>query len=173
MKKDLPELFNRMTHGVYVVGVSAKGSDNAFTAAWIMQASFNPLLLALSIDPEHTSYDILKQGEVFTVNVLPESRLDLVKQFSQPASSDKLDESAWHRGDTGAPILKEALAFFECEFSHECEAGDHRIVIGRVVAGEIMDPNAVPMNYRETGAIDESAELYPKDFKWTEVVKRH
>ena len=35
---------------------------NAFTAAWVMQVSFDPLLLALSINPHHSSYRLLKEG---------------------------------------------------------------------------------------------------------------
>ncbi|MGH2567380.1 MAG: flavin reductase family protein, partial [Bacteroidota bacterium] len=56
MKKDLAFLFRQLTHGVYVVGVTHKKKDNAFTAAWVMQVSFKPLLLALSIHPDHSSY---------------------------------------------------------------------------------------------------------------------
>jgi len=56
------------------------------------------------------------------------------------------------------------LPFFECKFSHECEAGDHRLVIGRVVSGAVRDPQALPMNYRDTGAMDGSSSLFPEDF---------
>jgi flavin reductase (DIM6/NTAB) family NADH-FMN oxidoreductase RutF len=43
---------------------------NAFTAAWVMQVSFDPLLLALSINPHHSSYGLLKEARAFSVNVL-------------------------------------------------------------------------------------------------------
>jgi len=39
-------LFQRLTQGVYVVGVAHGQVRNAFTAAWVMQVSFDPLLLA-------------------------------------------------------------------------------------------------------------------------------
>jgi len=51
-------LFKRLTQGVYVVGVAHGEKRNAFTAAWIMQVSFDPLLLALSINPQHSSYQL-------------------------------------------------------------------------------------------------------------------
>jgi flavin reductase (DIM6/NTAB) family NADH-FMN oxidoreductase RutF len=44
-------LFQRLTQGVYVVGVAHEEARNAFTAAWVMQVSFDPLLLALSVNP--------------------------------------------------------------------------------------------------------------------------
>ena len=51
-------LVKRLTQGVYVVGVAHGEKRNAFTAAWIMQVSFDPLLLALSINPQHSSYQL-------------------------------------------------------------------------------------------------------------------
>ncbi|MBI4005994.1 MAG: flavin reductase [Gammaproteobacteria bacterium] len=164
MKKDLAFLFRQLTQGVYIVGVTHQKKDNAFTAAWVMQVSFNPLLLALSINPGHSSYEMLTQGGAFSVNVLPGSREDLAQRFGQPATVNKLAEVKWHRGKTGAPILDDAMAYFDCEFSHECPAGDHVLVIGRVVAGAVLDPDALPMCYRDTGDMDGSSRLYPDEF---------
>ena len=164
MKKELHLLFQKLTHGVYVIGVSCNGDNNAFTASWVMQVSFKPLLLALSINPNHSSYKMLKEGGVFSVNVLPKHRLDLAEHFGQPESTNKLTSVVWHQGKTTAPVLDDAIAFFECNFSHECEAGDHRIVIGRVIYGAVQDPRELPMNYQDTGAMDGSSSLFPEDF---------
>ncbi|MEJ2116031.1 MAG: flavin reductase family protein [Gammaproteobacteria bacterium] len=157
-------MFQKLTHGVYVVGVSCNGKKNAFTASWVMQVSFTPLLLALSINPNHSSYEMLKMGEVFTVNVLPTDRLDLAKQFGQPKNTDKFAGVVWHQGQTTAPILDDAIAYFECNFSHECEAGDHKLIIGRVIYGAVQQPQSLPMNYQETGAMDGSNNLFPEEF---------
>ena len=164
MKKDLHILFQKLTHGVYVIGVSCDRENNAFTASWVMQVSFNPLMLALSINPNHSSYKMLKEGGIFSVNVLPKDRLDLAEHFGQPVSTDKLNNVVWHPGKTTAPVLDDAIAFFECKFSTACEAGDHRLVIGRVISGALQKPQALPMNYQETGAMDESSNLFPEDF---------
>jgi len=37
-------------------------------------------------------------------------------------------------------------------------------VVGRVAAGRILDPGAVPMSYAETGDMDGSSALYPARF---------
>ena len=71
----LATLFQRVTQGVYVVGVAHGEVRNAFTAAWVMQVSFEPLLLALSINPQHSSYGLLKGGGAFSVNVLKKGQL--------------------------------------------------------------------------------------------------
>ena len=165
MKKDLHHLFQKLTHGVYVVGVYYNEEYNAFTASWVMQVSFSPLLLGLSINPNHSSYESLIKGGVFTINVLPKGSLDLAEWFGQPKNNGtKLAEVAWRHGRTNAPILDDAMAYFECKFSHECEAGDHQLIIGEVISGAVQQPHALPMNYRETGNMDESLKLFPEDF---------
>jgi flavin reductase (DIM6/NTAB) family NADH-FMN oxidoreductase RutF len=70
MIENMDTLFKQISLGVYVIGVSDGERQNAFTAAWVMQVSFNPPLLAISINPEHYSYQLLQKGGVCTVNVL-------------------------------------------------------------------------------------------------------
>ena len=78
---EVAALFHRLSYGVYVVGVADGTRRNAFTAAWVMQISFEPLLLALSINQEHASYPVLKAGGGFTVNVLKQGQQDLARRF--------------------------------------------------------------------------------------------
>ena len=82
-------LFKQISHGVYVVGVSDGTHQNAFTAAWVMQVSFNPPLLAISINPEHYSYQLLQAGGVCTVNVLGQDQHAIAEHFGCSAN-DKM-----------------------------------------------------------------------------------
>jgi flavin reductase (DIM6/NTAB) family NADH-FMN oxidoreductase RutF len=161
---DIAALFHRLTFGVYVIGVADGERRDAFTAAWVMQASFDPLLLALSINPGNASHPILHAGRSFTVNVLRRGQLALARRFGTRSGrdEDKLAGLAWHPGRRGAPILDEALAYFECELQSSLDAGDHELVLGRVTDGQILAPDAEPMTYGETGAMDGSSELYPE-----------
>ena len=163
---EISELFHRLTSGVYVIGVADRERRNGFTAAWIMQVSFDPLLLALSINPENASYQLLHAGGGFTVNLLKHGQLDLARRFGTRSGrdEDKLAGLEWRRGRNGAPILEQALAYFECEVAGRVPAGDHEVVLGRVVAGEILDHHATPLTYNETGDMDGSTALYPTRF---------
>ena len=164
MSESIAALFQRLTQGVYVVGVAHGELRNAFTAAWAMQVSFNPLLLALSIDPHHASYRLLTEGRAFSINVLKKGQLDLAKHFALPASSDKLAGQQWTPGRIGLPLLREALAWFECRLVDEHPAGDHMLVLGSVVAGKLLDVEAEALSYRETGAMDGASALFPDVF---------
>lgn len=163
---EIASLFRRLSSGVYVVGVAHGKERNAFTAAWIMQASFEPLLLALSVNPENASSRLLHASGAFTVNVLKRGQLVLARRFgtSSGRDHDKLAGVDWQAARNGAPILDQALAYFECELTASVPTGDHELVVGRVVGGRILDPDGTPMLYAETGEMDGSAELYPAQF---------
>jgi flavin reductase (DIM6/NTAB) family NADH-FMN oxidoreductase RutF len=165
MTGSIADLFQRLTQGVYLVGVNHEEVRNAFTAAWVMQVSFDPLLLALSINPHHSSYTLLKKSRAFSVNVLKKGQLEVAALYGQPgAPENKLALREWTAGRLGPPLLLESLAWFECEVMGEHPAGDHVLVLGKVINGKLLDSSAEPMTYRETGAMDGASALFPDVF---------
>ena len=123
------ELFRCLTNGLYVVGVAHDNRRNAFTAAWITQVSFDPLLLALSIHPAHASYPILMAAGLFTVSVLRQDQLELARHFGTQSGRviDKLVGQRWQAALEGAPVLLDAAAYLECRLIGRYAAGDHEL----------------------------------------------
>ena len=157
--------FRRLTLGVHIVGVAGEGRADAFTAAWVMQASFDPLLLTLSINREHASYPLLQAGRSFVVNVLKQDQLELARSFGTESGRDrdKLARVRWRPGRGGAPILQDALAYFDCHVEASLPAGDHDLVLGRVLDARVLDSDALPLTYADTGDMDGSSALYPHE----------
>jgi flavin reductase (DIM6/NTAB) family NADH-FMN oxidoreductase RutF len=158
MIKNIATLFKHISLGVYVIGVSDGERQNAFTAACVMQVSFNPPLLAISINPEHYSYQLLQAGGVCTVNVLGQHQSAIAEHFGS-SNKDKMAGFQWQKAKTGAPILSESLAYFDCQVSHYTEAGDHKIAVCEVVAGAQLN-QGMPLLYSQTANMDGSSELY-------------
>jgi len=159
----IAELFRRITLGVYVVGASHEGRRGAFTAVWVTQASYDPLLLAVCVNPRNATHGLMKASGGFAVSVLKHGQLDLARRFGTTSESgqDKLAGVAWWPGHKGAPVLQDALAYFEVELA---AAGDHELVVGRVIGGRILDAGAAPLAYADTGSMDGSSSLYPASF---------
>lgn len=159
----MAELFRRLTAGVYVIGVADGQRRNAFTAAWLMQVSFDPLLLALSVNPGHASYPLLLGGGGFAVSVLSRDQLQLARHFGTRSAreTDKLSGIPWRPSPAGVPFLTDSIAWIECRLTGRYPAGDHEIVVARPVAGELLLPDAIPLTYADTGDLDGSRELYP------------
>lgn len=149
-----------LSHGVYVIGVAAEERRNAFTASWVMQVSFNPVLLAISINPQHYSYQLLQKSGRCSVNILGQQQYVVAEHFGR-SGIDKMVGFAWQTDQTGAPILSDCLAYFDCEVSHYSIAGDHVIAVCRVIAaGQLQQ--GMPLLYSQTGNLDGSAELYER-----------
>jgi flavin reductase (DIM6/NTAB) family NADH-FMN oxidoreductase RutF len=158
MIENADALVKQISHGVYVIGVGKGERQNAFTAAWVMQVSFDPLLLAISINPEHYSYQLLLESGVCTVNVLAQDQYAIAEHFGRSVP-DKMNGFEWRTAQTGAPILAQSLAYFDCEVSHYSDAGDHKVAICNVVAAAALNTGR-PMLYSQTGDMDGSSELY-------------
>lgn len=158
MIENAEQLVKQISHGVYVIGVSDATRQNAFTAAWVMQVSFDPLLLCISINPQHYSWQILQQGGICSVNVLGKQQYAIAEHFGQSAP-DKMKGFEWQKAVTGAPILAESLAYFDCRVSHYSDAGDHKLAICEVFAADFLNRGDVLL-YNQTGNMDGSSGIY-------------
>ena len=155
----MSKLFKTISHGVYVIGVKHEQEMNAFTAAWLMQASFEPPLLVFSINPQHYSYQLLKASGYCAISVLSHQQLNLAELFGQAQTSDKMSKVAFIEAKTNAPIIAESLAYFDCKVSHYSDAGDHQLVICHVVDMAWLNKGK-PLLYSETGTMDNSETLF-------------
>ena len=50
----------------------------------------------------------------------------------------------WSTGETGAPVLMDSLAVFDCDGYPAYDGGDHHILVGRVVRASF-DPSMDPL----------------------------
>ena len=160
MSENIASLCKQITHGVYVIGVADGKNKNAFTAAWVMQVSFDPVLLAFSINPEHYSYPLLQSGGICSINVLSRNQMAVADHFGRSGFRGKMAAYQWEQAKTGAPILADAICYFDCKVSHYCDAGDHQLVVCRVVDAGALN-SGTPMLYGDTGNLDGSDEIYP------------
>ncbi len=158
MLKNAQAVFKHITQGVYVISVSNGQQQNAFTAAWVMQVSFDPLLICFSINPEHRSYQILQEGGVCCISVLDDEQYQTADHFGH-STNDKMSGFQWLKTETGAPALAQSLAYFDCSVDYYSEAGDHIIVVCKVIDVAILNEGK-PMVYSDTEDMDGSSELY-------------
>jgi flavin reductase (DIM6/NTAB) family NADH-FMN oxidoreductase RutF len=166
LSEKLSALFKRLTYGVYVIGVAEGARRDAFTAAWFTQVAFNPLLVVLSVNRSNASFPLLRFAGRFSVSVLKQDQVELARHFGTKSGRevDKLAGIDWRPGRFGAPLLTNALAYLECRVHGSMPAGDHELILGLVVDGDVLDPAAEPLTYAETGDMDGSAALYPERF---------
>ncbi|HTM03954.1 MAG TPA: flavin reductase family protein [Vicinamibacterales bacterium] len=159
------ELFRRLTTGVYVIAASHAGQSDAFTAAWVMQVSFDPLLVAVSVNPHHATWPLVRDGRRFVVSVLTQGQQEIARRFGTASGrdADKLAGAPMMPAGGGHAVAG-AAAWLECTVHDFADAGDHVLVLGRVIGGEVLDRDAPLLRYDETGNMDGSESLYPAAF---------
>ena len=138
-----------MPSGLYVIGSRAGERRNAMTANWVTQVSFDPKLVAVSIEKEAFTHELVAEGGVFVVNLVAQDDRAIVRKFTKPVEVDldahTLNGFAFRDGATGAPILDQAVAFVECEVRHPIDVGGHTLFVGEVVDAAFQGAEDTPV----------------------------
>ena len=131
--RDLRRAFGSFATGVTIVTtVDSDGKPCGFTANSFSSVSIDPPLLLVSIAKTAYGCDIFTSSHGFAVNILAQDQRDLSNRFAR-AGSDKFAGLGWRSVVTGAPIIDDVVAWFDCEHYEQVDAGDHIILIGRVM----------------------------------------
>lgn len=94
--------------------------------------SLDPPLILWSIGLKTPSYGAFSEHTGFAINIMCAESKELSLNFARPAEN-KFKDIKWHAGESGVPVLDEALSTLECVTQDRISAGDHDIFIGRVV----------------------------------------
>ncbi|MDA8290790.1 MAG: flavin reductase family protein [Actinomycetota bacterium] len=122
----------RFVTGVTVVTALEDGVPVGFTCQSFVPLSLSPPLVALASAKTSTSWPRMAASGSFCVNVLGRDQVDLAEAFAV-SGGDKFAGVAWGRAATGAPVLEGAVAYVDCSLVVAHDAGDHELVVGRVV----------------------------------------
>ncbi len=122
-----------------IVTAHAAGRDNAMAAAWHMPISFKPPIYSVVVSPKRFSYQLIADSGEFVINFLPASKAELVASVggSKGSEIDKFQAFGIARDKplkTAVPILKDAYAAYECKLVDDRLYGDHRLLLGEIVA---------------------------------------
>jgi flavin reductase (DIM6/NTAB) family NADH-FMN oxidoreductase RutF len=109
------------------VGAHIGITVNSFTSV-----SLDPPLLLWCMDRRSQRHDIFVRAEGFTVSILGTDHKEVSSRLARPGEH-ALDGMALLETELGPPALADSLAVFECASEKILEAGDHTILLGRVL----------------------------------------
>ncbi len=139
MKSEIDTGEFRKALGQFATGVTVvttrqrDGTPRGFTANSFTSVSLDPPLVLVCIACSAASMQVFCDAPAFAVNILNEDQRDVSGLFASQRP-DKFEVAVWHDGTTGVPLIENALSWFECQHFDKVDAGDHVVLIGRVVA---------------------------------------
>ena len=126
--------------GVCVVtAVEADGTPIAMVVGSFTSVSLDPPLVGFFPAKTSSSWPRIEKIGKFCVNVLASDQQPLCRQLASPGT-DKFVGVAHRVSTNGSPILDDVVAWIDCTLDAVHEAGDHYIVLGRVLALEVDRP---------------------------------
>ncbi len=128
--------------GVTVVTSRAGDKVHGMTVSAFSSVSADPPLVLVCANRASTTHDIIEEGGVFAVNILAEHQQEVSNLFASSKHEDsRLERVGWTEGETGAPLIDEALASLECRVRSAHHEGSHTIYIGQVESIHASDAN--------------------------------
>ena len=123
--------------GVCVVtSIGADRVPHGMTVGSFTSASLDPPLIAFLPAKTSTTWPKIAATGRFCVNILADDQLDVCRAFTS-READRFAACTHDRSPMGMPRLAGTVAWIDCMLDAVHEAGDHWIVVGRVIALDV------------------------------------
>jgi flavin reductase (DIM6/NTAB) family NADH-FMN oxidoreductase RutF/rubredoxin len=162
-----------LSYGVYMVSSKDEGRINGQIANAVMQISSDPSTIAVSINKQNMTNELIRKSGLFCISILPEETpLSLIGQFGFKSGRDvdKFADVHYLTTPQGVPYLDEiALAYVEARVIQDIDAGTHTVFIGEITASDVLREGK-PMTYAyyhqvKSGSTPPTAPTYVTDTK--------
>lgn len=131
----LRSVFRRHAAGVAVV--TAQGAAPVgFTATSLASVSAEPPLVSFGIGTGSSSWPVVEEAAYVGVHILGEHQRELANTFARAGADRFAPPTRWRAGPEGVPVLDDVPAWLVCRVVARVPAGDHRLVVAEVVAGD-------------------------------------
>lgn len=142
------EIMSSFPTGVTVVTtIATSGAPKGLTVSAFCPVSLHPPLVLVCLDNQSSTLLAIAESRRFAINFLAAGREVLARRFASKMD-DKFEGVSWEMPiGGGCPILNEdSGAFITCGLDQAIEAGDHWILVGKVVDGNLREDH-LPLLY--------------------------
>jgi cob(II)yrinic acid a,c-diamide reductase len=143
------DAMSRFAGAVHVVTTDGPAGRRGTTVIAACSVSDRPPMILVCLNRENAENDRFASNGVFALNTLAAGHADLANAFSGLTGlpqDDRFAKGAWHKLVTGAPVLTDSLASFDCEVADYRDMATHRVLFGKVTGLRIGD-NLQPLIY--------------------------
>lgn len=143
--RELRNALGAFATGVTVVtATQGDGTPRGFTANSFTSVSLDPPLVLVCVAKTASSCAVMEASDHMAINILAEDQRDVSGSFASRTGT-RFEGIDWWTGATGAPILPGTAAMLDCTMERTIDAGDHVILMGRVV--DFAHTSTAPLGY--------------------------
>lgn len=125
--------------GVTIVATHIDGVDYSMTCNSFNTVSLDPPMVLWSIRKASGSRQAFVDGGGYTVSILAANQGDVAMQCTRGTPQERLENVPTTRLPSQRIVVDGTSAWFDCEIDQIVSAGDHDILIGKVIAFETAD----------------------------------
>ena len=114
-----------------ITSLDGRGGPVGMAVSSFTSVSLDPPLVAFLPGKTSSTFPVIAERGTFCVNVLADGQEAVCRALAAPGG-DKFDGVGWRPGPHGDPVLDGVVAWIGCTIETVHDAGDHRIVVGRV-----------------------------------------
>ena len=140
------EAMSRFAGAVHVVTTDGAHGKRGATIIAACSVSDDPPTILVCLNRMKPDNDCFAKNGVFALNTLAPEQQNLANAFSGLTGltqSERFALGEWETVGTGAPVLRGALASYDCQLVEAKDFATHRILFGRVTGiriGETAEP---------------------------------
>ena len=131
------DAMSRYAGHVQIVTTAHEGERRGVTITAACSVSDNPAMVLACVNASNPKNAIFEKSGRFALNTLAADQVDLANAFSGRDPSLTAEErfalGHWQELVTGAPVLKDALAAFDCRLVEFRVMATHMVLIGEVM----------------------------------------
>lgn len=142
------DVLGRYASGVTVVSTVSGGQPVGLTCQSFSSVSLDPPLVAFLPTKRSRSFAAIQRAGKFCVNFLAAGQESVSNQMAA-SGEDKFAGLDWSPAPaTGSPLLAGVVGYVDCSVHAVHEAGDHYIVVGKVLHMSVGDAEKPLLYYR-------------------------
>ena len=139
-------VLQKLSYGLFVCTARKNDKDNGCIINTVTQVAENPIRIAISVNKQNYTHDMILDTQQFNVSILSESAtFDTFKHFGFQSGRnvDKMAEIDFKRSENGIVYIeKETNAFISGKVVQSIDLGTHTLFIAEVVDGQVLDETA-------------------------------
>lgn len=131
-----------------IAAIDPTGTPAGFTAQSFTSISLDPPLVSFSASTSSSTWPKIQAAGQFCVSILAEDQEVLCRTFASSGIDKFKGVGWWPAPSTGSPVMLDALAWVDCRVEEVHPAGDHVIVVGRVLGLKVQREGKPLLFYR-------------------------